>query len=617
MKKTKKVVIFVFAMVLAVLMSVPANADILSSGKITAAIDTQLQSLLKDASADKLIPVDIWLYETSTVEEREEKIFSKTGLSKAQITSDTRGVLSSKKVDEYIMTKRSMYATERAQQYASIQQDYARIQGLQDTRSTDTRLFCSQYAPMISAELTSAEIKLLARDSRVQSICYSPSVTLEDESDISIPTIDADYVRDILGYTGSGVKIGMIESSLPDKNASYFTPNKVHCDNNVDGIGHNQSHANTVAAIMIGKETTTDTGTYEGIVPDAELYATRFDPTIDKDWRVRIEWLLSQGVHVINMSARIIEGQSGHYGVHERWIDHVVSNHHVHFVKSCGNTGTTVTPPGMAYNILTVGAIDDRGTADDSDDILYEESNYMEFPLEDDGQGEIPPTNKPDLVAPGVGINTPAYIDSPAYTNSGTSFAAPHVTAVIAQLCQRFPSLRTLQAGVKAMLTASVSHSQHAYTPLDEQYDQYGAGVVNAKATLETANAYRMMVGNFPANSLANTERVYTFTASAGQRVRVSLTWLKNAIIPNDELHENYNPPNHALADLDLYVIHPEGADINLSLSIYNNTEIIDFVAPTAGTYQMVVITRLATDQVINYGLSWWFAPVDNLSTSS
>lgn len=68
MRRIKKAPVFIFAIVMAFLMSVPTNADILSSSKVTTTIDAELQSLFKVTSADKRIPVDIWLYETSTVE---------------------------------------------------------------------------------------------------------------------------------------------------------------------------------------------------------------------------------------------------------------------------------------------------------------------------------------------------------------------------------------------------------------------------------------------------------------------------------------------------------------------------------------------------------------------
>lgn len=207
MKKTKKTAIFIFAMVLTILMSIPVNADILSSSKVIATIDSQLQNILKESSAEERIPVDIWLYESSSAEEREQKIYSTIGLNKAQIASATRGTVSSEQINDYIVTERSLYAAEKAEQYASLRIDYSDVQALQTTRKTDTRLFYSQYAPMISAELTPVEIRLMARDSRVETICYSPDIAIKDASDVSFPTIGADYTRDTLDYTGSGIKI--------------------------------------------------------------------------------------------------------------------------------------------------------------------------------------------------------------------------------------------------------------------------------------------------------------------------------------------------------------------------------------------------------------------------
>ena len=594
MRKIKKASIVVLAIVLLFGTTVPSNADLISSGKVSMKIDTELQLLLDDVSSGERIPVDVWLYETSTAEEREEKILSKIGVNKVQIAVAARSAVSAEMVDQYIAVERDMYAAERMKQYTVLQKEYSNIQALQTTRKTDTRLFYSQYAPMISTELTPKEIKLLAQDSRVESICYSPDVTIEDEGTVSGPTIGADYTRDTLGYTGSGIKIGMIERYLPRQ---CYVENEIiyECtDIHEPDYG---AHASIVASIMVGKSTSNGVGICEGIVPDATLYATNFER--DQDWRARVEWLISQKVHVINMSGRLSDG-GGTYGNQERWLDHVAINHNIHFVNSSGNEKDAyVTSPGMAYNILTVGAIDDKNTTQFDDDVLYEVGAFGTSYRE-----KAAMTNKPDLVAPGVNIYTIA--DDPAFPH-GTSFAAAHVTAVIAQLCQRFPSLRVLQAGVKAILTASISHSEHAYTPVDEEYDKFGAGVVNARAAFETVNAYRMVDNSFPANSPANAEKVYTFSAPADQRVRVSLTWLKYAALSNDESHLNDVSSEYNLADLDLYVIHPNGSAIHYSDTLYNNTEIVDFVTSTAGTYQMVVSNRLASQRKIEFGLSWWF----------
>lgn len=606
MKKTKKMAIFIFAMVLTVLISIPVNADILSSSKVAATIDSQLQSILKESSSDERIPVDIWLYESSSVEEREQKIYSRIGVNKAQLTSAARGAVSSKQINAYIATERSLYAAEKSEEYASFRIDYSDVQALQTTRKTNTRLFYSQYAPMISAELTPSEIKLMARDNRVQVIRYSPNVSLENESDTSIPTIGADYTRDTLGYTGSGVKIGMIEEALPNKNESYFALATINYDETASEMLQNSllditdavHHANMVAAILVGQSSSISPTANKGIIPDAELYATCFlADNVNTDWRARVEWLISQEVNVINMSARIAGESEGYYDTQDRWIDHVAINHSVHFVKSAGNLGDSITSPGMAYNIITVGAINDNNTPRHNDDSECSDSNFDENYVIINGWR---PTNKPDLMAPGQDITTAAG------TGSGTSFAAPHVTAVVAQLCEWLPSMAILQPVVKAVLTASISHSVHAYTPADDEYDQYGAGVVNARAAFETINAYRMLTGHFYNND-TSTEKIYDFTASAGQRVRVSLTWLKCATLIEDESHITSDPTDVALANLDLYIMGPDGSWVAYSRTAYYNTEIVDFETTQAGTYQIVVVKRSASEPSVTFGLAWWF----------
>ena len=418
-----------------------------------------------------------------------------------------------------------------------------------------------------------------------------------------------------MGYTGSGIKIGMIESGVPDSSESCFSGVDITYDTSIENIGHKYSdHANMVAAIMVGQETTFHGVTYgEGIVPDADLYVTCCDNS--DAWRSRVEWLLSQGVHVINMSASLggmnDGGYQGYYGVLERWLDHIAYSHYVHFVTVAGNNGWGVTSPGMAYNVLTVGAINDNNTIDDdTDDELYGDSSYEEF---SDLSTGTPPTNKPDLVAPGVNITTIAG------TFTGTSCAAPHVTAIVAQVCGFIPSLKVMPSVVKAVLTASVSHSEHAYNTgfMGEGYDQFGAGVVNAKAAFETLYAYRMMGGSFPAKCDADEVKIFTFTASSNQRVRVSLTWQKEAYLPDNVSHSICDPSERGVVDLDLCIYDPDGVLVGDWRADDNNTEIADFVAAKSGTYTIKVQIRESPSNDIPIGIAWWLAPTNNLSSSN
>lgn len=607
MKIARKIFIALLTVVLAIGTSIPASTKSLSTTKTATTIDYQLQAILEDAKNTDKIPVDIWLHETITEAVKETKVFTEIGFNKSTILADAKGNISNEKVDEYIQTKRTLYARERTDQYVAFRADYSNIQGLQETQKSSTTLFYSQYAPMISAELSPMEIKRIANDCRVQTIYYSPRVTLTPSSDISIQSIRADYTRDTLNVSGTGIKIGLLEAEgLPNPN---LIASSIEYDSNVS-LSYNQ-HASIVASIMCGASTTIDGITYEGIVPDASLYATHCGLGGHANWRAAVEWLLSEKVHVINMSANFDYINTNYYGPNEKWLDHIAINHNVHFVNSAGNSSMDrqIRGPGMAYNILTVGAIDDHNTNDStseiSDDSLATFSGYVEA-VSMENENELHPTNKPDLVAPGVDINTPAYYGENISDKSGTSYAAPHITAVVAQLCQRRPTLKVQQDAVKAILTASIPHTEHRYVPTNLNYDKYGAGVVDAQSAYYVTDNYRFRIGTFAANETDGATKTYTFEVfPSDETIRISLSWLKYAYISENHVDDN---PNHdaPLADLDLYVYGPDGEPRGTSAQYYNNTEIIEIPEVEPGIYTIVIEQYIPSDRAVYFAVAWW-----------
>lgn len=76
MKKLRRTAILIMTIILATSMTTLTYANTVSLSKITATIDSQLQTILQDAASNERIPVDIWLYETSTEETRQQKIHS-------------------------------------------------------------------------------------------------------------------------------------------------------------------------------------------------------------------------------------------------------------------------------------------------------------------------------------------------------------------------------------------------------------------------------------------------------------------------------------------------------------------------------------------------------------
>lgn len=595
MKKLRKLSAIILATIMALSVYSPTNATESVLQEASSKIQSDLQSVLLSSGKNDEIPVDIWLYEPFSTEQLEKEIDLKIGITKQKINQSEEKNISAEKVDAYIEIERALYSEKTNALYKDFLKDYSKVKALNETRE-NKRLFFSQYAPLISAELTPAEIKQLAKDERVQYVYYSPNVEAVAESNISIPLIQAAYVRNYLEFTGSGIKIGMIEADgVPNKNNNYFTYANITYDPSITNPDYTD-HANRVAAIMVAKSTTVDGVTYEGIVPDAELYATytKNNPNEYVDWRVRVEWLLSEGVDVINMSMCFDNVTSGAYGTYDRWLDHIVIDHSVHVVVSAGNRGegdAKITSPGMAYNVITVGAINDYNTTSKSDDNIANYSSYLE-------NSNI--ASKPDLVAPGTDITTAAG------TDSGTSFAAPHVAAVVAQMCQKQPSLKIQPDTVKAILTSSITHTTLTFNSLSPQYDQCGAGAINAQAAVGSINTSRYISNSFEANATQGTSHFYEINAPTTKKRRISLSWLKYSYFTGT--HTAVTPIEGTLNNLDITIYDSEGNALASSITINstNNTKIIEFSPPEMGTYTMKVSVTGSSNKTTYYSVAWY-----------
>ena len=614
-KRLLKAVFSVFMVVvicLATMGSVPIKV-------YSAYIDPALEKVLSRAEDTDLIPVDIWLYDIDT-EEVDEKVFAKTGLSRETISDEKRSAdLTHEQVDAYIEAERTFYAEAQTKRSNEFLKQYSNIFTSKATENSEI-FYVSKYAPSIQMELTPAQIAKLAKDLSVESIYYLPKSTAVNSSTTAIETTRANYLRDSLGYNGSGLRIGMIEGGMPDKTLSFFNSSKIiydptHANDTVTTLKEieDRNHATLVASIMVGQEITVGANTYEGVVPESTLYATKYyDSSGVFNWKQGMDWLLSQYVSVINMSFAIVykknENQSEYidvYNLEDRWLEHIAINHSVHVVVAAGNKyddenfwisnpNSYIGTLAKAYNVITVGNLNDNGTPYYSDDILSDTSSYVE------GQSANI-ISKPDLVAPGESVSTPAG------TNSGTSFAAPIVTGIVAQLCQAKPALKTQQDAMKAILTASINHSLHSYVPVQSQYNRYGAGVVDARSSLYTANNSRYASSNFAATAANDTTHSYTFTVtSSDSKIRVSLAWLKYTSISAPD-HTTATPSQNSISDLDLHIYRgSETIPIYYSENSKGNVEIVEMTNLTPGTYTIKVVLYNNCGLKTYYTVAWW-----------
>lgn len=133
-------------------------------------------------------------------------------------------------------------------------------------------------------------------------------------------------------------------------------------------------------------------------------------------------------------------------------------------IVAAGNSGSnysTLGSPGNAEQVLTVGATDNQGAIADFS-----------------SRGPVPGASyvKPEIVAPGVGINSVA--PGAAYSvKSGTSMATPHVAGGAAVLKQLYPDLTA--AELKDLLISSA-------LDLGEDIFAQGAGMMKLHAASNT-----------------------------------------------------------------------------------------------------------------------------------
>jgi serine protease AprX len=327
-------------------------------------------------------------------------------------------------------------------------------------------------------------------------------------------TVGAPAVRQELGVDGGGTGIALIDSGvtpwhddLGDGGGHQRVDRFVDFINGTQTVYDDYGHGTHVAGIIAGNGYDSS-GARSGIAPGARLVVLK---VLDGTGRGRtsdviaaIDYAIAHkdelNIRVINLSVAAGVYESYNADPMTLAAQHAVSAGIV-VVAAGGNygrgpLGTTkyagVTSPGNAPWVLTVGASSHMGTVDRSDDTMAAFSSR--------GPGAVDYGAKPDLVAPGVGIESLSNPDSWMYTVdgpyllngtvatsylpylslSGTSMAAPVVTGTVALMLQANPSLTP--NAVKAILeyTAQIYAGHDSLTQ--------GAGFLNAKGAVELAS---------------------------------------------------------------------------------------------------------------------------------
>ena len=363
------------------------------------------------------------------------------------------------------------------------------------------------------AEVPEAVLAELAQAPPIESI--STDRRLHGTLERTGLTIGARWVAENLGVDGAGVGVAIIDSGvtrahddLGGNRIAQFVDFVDFQAQPHDGYGHG-TH---VAGIIAGNGYDSN-GARRGIAPGAHLLVLRaLDELGDgfiSNAIAAIDYAIEQraafNVRVINLSVAA--------GVYESYNTDPLTlaarravDAGIVVVTAAGNHGRNdrgqpqlggITSPGNAPWVLTVGASSHNGTADRRDDSVA--------PFSSLGPSRIDLAQKPDVVAPGVGMESLAdpgstlYVgrpaariwgsvatSSPPYLSlSGTSMAAPVVSATVALMVQANPVLTP--AVVKRLIQASAE--PHA----DSSALAQGAGFLDARAAVELS---RDLVGS-------------------------------------------------------------------------------------------------------------------------
>jgi len=326
------------------------------------------------------------------------------------------------------------------------------------------KIIPSNYAPFITVTFKSNNIKIIdkyaqdilkldnVKDVYIKEIFdYGVTDKIYFAGDALASNINTSYTdSNYPNLTGNGVKIGVLDGGIVDVNNNAFN-GLTTAPTTVLFPGENiaiSPHATAVADII---------GGYHGLAPDSELYSVGW--TRDDGFTTEIEWLLDQGVHIINMSIGDLPicNSSGYsnYAIFNIYLDYIVRTQSVTMVAATGNelefvTGGYVCSPASADNVISVGAVLNDGT-------IAAFSNYYTRTGTQIGNPVIVAPSELTIVD---GLHT--------IIGRGTSFSTPLVTGAIALMMEDDPSLKYSPAKVISKLIAT--SSPESVIPSDQVY---------------------------------------------------------------------------------------------------------------------------------------------------
>ncbi len=448
--------------------------------------------------------------------------------------------------------------------------------------------------------------------------------------------------RQDFGVTGAGVKVCVVDTGIDVGHERHsgkvdgwtdLVPTSLS-PSPVDDNGHGTHVASIIGGQVVDWQgsglATPDPNDdpYEGVAPGVRLHvakaldATGYGP--ESDVVLGIQWCVDQAADIINLSLGDGPCGDGSSAISQA-ADAAVANG-ITVVVAAGNSGDgncTVTAPGDAFDVITVGALAEYSGA--PGDVNASSGVHTAWfssrgPTSDN-------RTKPDVMAPGTSVMAAkAGMVSDYRSLSGTSMAAPFVAGVAALMLEANPVLTP--ADIKTILACT---AQDYHVPGAD--NEVGAGAVDGYAAVQMAGTWMGTCGAVDAINLPYTvhlsdsvldssEWLYPFEiteADLGSPIAVTVTTLDQVFVC--DLYDPFGSGScwagHMSPDLDaeLRYVRADGAWVTLDegtcmfdadgkCGAIGRTETLNF-RPTSqstlgvGTYEIQVH---GADDAVNLG---------------
>ena len=382
-----------------------------------------------------------------------------------------------------------------------------------------TRFVCSPYLSVVNGyALCKLPVKLLDGLSATYGVHrVSHNRPARGSDFLTTSAVQAEILARESRYTGAGVTVALIDSGITYEPHPDLQDGRVlgtldfvepRSRQRQDGHGHG-----THIAGIIGGTGALDTR-YAGLAPGTNLVSLR---VLDESGKGSIANIITALEWVANnhrqYNIRIVNLSVGAGVTESYWTDPLtlaakaLVDRGITVVAAAGNFGKNaegelqwggITAPGVAPWVLTVCAFSTMGSSDPSDDEVAGFSSS--------GPTAIDFTAKPDVCAPGVGVvslaapesalyrkgaaaspswllgSSPSYAHAPYISLTGSSQAAPVVSATVALMLEANPSL------TPNLIKAIVQYTARSKAGVSAL--RQGAGFVNTGAAVSLAEFY-------------------------------------------------------------------------------------------------------------------------------